>query len=447
MAVLNRHLLNHQKMTYNQYITEAEHAVLALCKRLDRYAHKLTTEELQSDAECTRLGLKEPNDVVAVIEHMKVKLQRGVKPVENEVIFNTGPHHDDIMLGIMPLINRQLRCPSNEVHFGIATSGYNSVTNDYLVKAIADTLEYLHQGEIQMVRYPDFFEQGYRFKRDKDVYHYLDNVAGKNAHEMRRGFCHRFLRNAVGIWQPNSLDELVARFDDAQQLLANEPQKAHDDPELQQLKGMIREFEEELVWAYTGVSVKNVHHLHLGFYKDSHDFPNRERDVEPVLRQLRAIKPTTITVTMDPMDVGPTNTHYKVLQTVAKAIEVWNEEADLSQLKILGYRNVWSTFAPEDADILVPVTLNSFAVIEKAFRDSYLTQVEAEFPNPNFDGTFSELSESIWVRQLKDVQLLLGKDYFYENPHPLIRATHGLIFLKQMTVSEFLAEAERYKKL
>ena len=433
-------------MNYNKYIAEAERAILALCKRLNRYAHKLTAEELRSDAECTRLGLTEPKDVIAVIDHVKVKLQRGVKPFENEVIFNTGPHHDDIMLGIMPIINRQLRCPSNEVHFGIATSGYNSVNNDYLSQAIADTLSYLRQGEIQMVNYPDFFEKGYLFKRDKDVYHYLDNVAGKNSHEMRRGFCHRFLRNAVGIWRPNNLDELVARFEAAQQLLANEPQKAHDNPELQQLKGMIREFEEELVWAYTGVSVKNVHHLHLGFYKDSHDFPNRERDVEPVLQQLHAIKPSTISVIMDPMNVGPTNTHYKVLKTIAKAIEAWNEEADLSQLKIMGYRNVWSTFALEEANTIVPVSLNNFAVIEKAFRDSYLTQVEAEFPNPNFDGTFSELSESIWVRQLKDVQLLLGKDYFYENRHPLIRATHGLIFLKQMNVSEFLYVADQMKR-
>ena len=148
-------------MNYNEYIAEAERAILALCKRLNRYAHKLTAEELRSDAECTRLGLTEPKDVIAVIDHVKVKLQRGVKPFENEVIFNTGPHHDDIMLGIMPIINRQLRCPSNEVHFGIATSGYNSVNNDYLSQAIADTLNYLRQGEIQMVNYPDFFEKGY----------------------------------------------------------------------------------------------------------------------------------------------------------------------------------------------------------------------------------------------------------------------------------------------
>lgn len=433
-------------MTYNEYIKQAERAVLALCQRLNRYAHKLTAEELQGDPECRRLGISTPDDVRPIIEHMKVKLQRGIRPYKDEVIFHTGPHHDDIMLGIMPLINRQLRYPSNEVHFGIATSGYNSVTNEYLTELINDTLEMIRAGEIQMVNYPNFFAEGYAFKRDKDVYHYLDNVAGKNAHEMRRGACHRFLRNAVGIWRPDNLQALEARFDEALRLLANDPDKAHDDPDLQQLKGAIREFEEELVWAYTGMTVKNVHHLHLGFYKGGGEFPDRQRDVEPVLQQLRSIKPTVLTVIMDPMGVGPTNTHYKVLQTIAKAVSIWNEEADLSQLKILGYRNVWSTFEPEEANIIVPVSLNSFAVIEKAFRDSYLTQVKAEFPNPNFDGTFSELSESIWVRQLKAVQLILGKDYFYENTHPLIRSTHGLLFLKQMNVEEFLRAADELRQ-
>ena len=419
--------------------------MLALCKRLDRYAHKLTAEDLAGDAACAKLGLCETQDVQKVIEHTKVKLQRGIRPFKDEVIFHTGPHHDDIMLGIMPLINRQLREPSNEVHFGIATSGYNSVTNEYLIEAISDTLRYLDQGEIQMVRYPDFFEQGNKLKRDKDVYHYLDNVAGKNDHEMRRSFCHRFLRNAVATWRPVDLNTLLARFHESLDYLTNEPEKAHNDPDLQQLKGMIREFEEELVWGYAGVSVKNVHHLHLGFYHDSHDFPNPQRDVEPVLNQLRTIKPTVITVIMDPMNAGPTNTHHKVMQTVARAISLWNEEADLTQLKVLGYRNVWSTFSFEDANIFVPVSLNSFAVIEKSFRDSYLTQVKAEFPSPDFDGPFSELSERIWVRQLKDIQLILGKDYFYTNAHPLIRATHGLIFLKQMTAGEFIAASEEMR--
>ena len=172
----------------------------------------------------------------------------------------------------------------------------------------------------------------------------------------------------------------------------------------------------------------------------THWEPNLARDVQPILIQLRTIRPTVITVAMDSVGLGP-NTHYKVMRSIAEAVRLWNEETDLSGLRIFGYRNVWSTYHPAEANVYVPVSLNAMAVFEKAFKDSYLTQVKAEFPNPDFDGPFSELAESIWAKQYKDVQFILGKDFFYGNAHPLIRATHGLLFLKEMTVEEFLEEA------
>ena len=135
------------------------------------------------------------------------------------------------------------------------------------------------------------------------------------------------------------------------------------------------------------------------------------------------------------------------MHSIAEAIRLWGTEADLSKLRIFGYRNVWSTFHPAEANVYVPVSLNAFAVFEKAFKDSYLTQVKAEFPNPDFDGPFSELAETIWVKNYKDVQFLLGKDFFYESDHPLIRATHGLIFLKEMTAEGFVALAESMKTM
>ena len=35
--------------------------------------------------------------------------------------------------------------------------------------------------------------------------------------------------------------------------------------EIQKLKGMIREFEEKLVWTHSGVELENINHLRLGF--------------------------------------------------------------------------------------------------------------------------------------------------------------------------------------
>lgn len=432
---------------------KTERAVLGLCKTLNRYAHKLTLEDLQNDPRCAKIPDLSLDTVQLVVNDVETKLWRGVKPFENEVIYHTGPHHDDIMLGIMPLISRQLREPSNEVHFAIMTSGFHSVTDEFLQKALEDTLDFLHQGQIQMVRYPDFFDKGYRFKQEKDIYHYLDNVARKNPVEMRRGFCHRILRDAVGLWRLKSVEDIKARF---QTEIENLRKRQPNSTEIQQLKGQIREFEEELVWAYAGTSLRHIHHLRLGLYnatevpepvegpKQSWS-PNRERDVEPILNQLRELKPTVITVAIDSAGLGP-NTHYKVMQSIAEAIRLWNEKDDLSKLKVFGYRNVWSTFHPAEANVYVSVSLNAFAVFEKAFKDSYLTQVKAEFPNPDFDGPFSELAEMIWVKQLKDVQLILGKNFFYENDHPLVRATHGLIFLKEMTAMEFVDWAEEMKK-
>ena len=427
---------------------KTERAVLGLCKTLTRYAHKLTLEDLQNDPRCAKIPNLSLDTVQQVIDDVEAKLWRGVKRFENEVIYHTGPHHDDIMLGLMPLISRQLREPSNEVHFAIMTSGFHSVTDEFLLKALEDTLDYLHQGRIQMVHYPDFFDKGYRFKQEKDIYHYLDNVARKNPVEMRRGFCHRILRDAVGLWQLKSVKDIEVRF---QTEIDNLRKHQPNSPEIQQLKGQIREFEEELVWAYAGTSLKHIHHLRLGLYNDKTSTsqqvqspwcPNRERDVLPILNQLRELKPTVITVAIDSAGLGP-NTHYKVMQSIAEAVRLWSEETDLSHLRILGYRNVWSTFHPAEANVYIPVSLNAFAVFEKAFKDSYLTQVKAEFPNPDFDGPFSELAELIWVKQLKDIQLILGKNFFYENAHPLIRATHGLVFLKEMNGKEFVDLAEK----
>ena len=209
--------------------------------------------------------------------------------------------------------------------------------------------------------------------------------------------------------------------------------------EIQKLKGMIREFEEELVWANYGVRVKDVHHLRLGFYKGDifTEQPQKKRDVAPILDQLRELQPTVITLAMDPEGSGP-DTHYKVLQSIAEAVRMWNKEADLSNLRIWGYRNVWYRFNLAEADIIVPVTLNSMSILNSTFMNCYLSQKDASFPSYEYDGPFCELSQKIWVEQHHDLQLMLGRDYWYRNKNPHLRAVHGAVYLKEMNVDSFL---------
>jgi len=422
-------------------------AIIGLCKKINKYAHRLTLEDLLNDERCRRIPNVSLDTVKEVIKVTEDKLMRGSIAPKNEVIYNTGPHHDDIMLGLLPLNNRQTRDASNTVHFAVMTSGFNSVTNGFVKESLEHTLDFIEKGKIQMLKYADFFDSGYKMKYDKDVYHYLDNVARKNAEEMRRGFSHRIVRDIVVIWGVKNTEELKHVINEQLEILKNSYDGEKNSLEMQRLKGMIREFEEELVWAYTGTQVKNVHHLRLGFYQASlfSQGPDYQRDILPILNQLREIKPTTISVVIDPEGSGP-DTHFKVLQAVAGAVTEWNKEADLSSLKIIGYRNVWFKFHPAEASTYIPVSLNAMAVIEKSFASSYLTQVKAEYPSPDFDGSFSELAESIWVSQLKDIQLVLGKNYFYEHESPLIRSTHGLIFTKEMNVKQFCEFAESMRK-
>jgi glucosamine-6-phosphate deaminase len=160
---------------------------------------------------------------------------------------------------------------------------------------------------------------------------------------------------------------------------------------------------------------------------------------------LKRINPTVISLTFDPEGSGP-DTHYKVLQTLAEALLQWREEKDLSSLRIIGYRNVWYKFHPSEANIFTPVSLNSMAILDWSFRNCYISQVDASFPSYELDGPFSELSQQIWVDQFKRVQLILGKDFFYDNESPKMRATHGMIYHKEMTTDEFLAYARELEK-
>jgi glucosamine-6-phosphate deaminase len=426
---------------------KTEKAVFDLCMKIDRYAHKLTIDDLKNDRYCSIIPDLSMKKVDEVIESTKRKIDAGLKKEENQVFLHTGPHHDDIMLGIFPNIIPQLREKSNSFYFSIFTSGFTAVTNIMLQNLLEETLSLISQGKIQMLKYPDFFDQGYMYKFDKDVSHYLDKIADRDRKGMLRGVCHRLTRVMVDIYKLRSEKELTDRIKLNIERLRSSYSGEKNPPDIQKLKGMLREFEEELVWAHYGVRVKNIEHLRLGFYTGDifTPQPSRERDVQPIVDMLRRIQPTVISLTFDPEGSGP-DTHYKVLQALAEALRQWKKERDISNIRIIGYRNVWYRFHPAEANVFTPVSLNSMAVLDWSFRNCYISQVDASFPSYELDGPFSQLSQQIWVDQFKQVQLILGKDFFYDNESPKVRATHGMIFHKEMTPEEFLRHARELEK-
>lgn len=426
---------------------KTERAVIDLCRRIDKYGPNLDLADLRSDPHCRLIPDLSLDTVRAVRDSIEAKILRGLRPEEGQTFYHTGPHHDDIQLGLQPHINRTLRGEGNRSLFSVLTSGFTAVTNDFITRTLASTRRLLDGGRIQMVEYPDFFESGYRYKWDKDVYHFLMNVASEDPDGRERGLAHRVVRAIVSIWEVGNREELRDTIDAILAEIAESYDGQKNPPRIQKLKGMVREFEEELVWAHSGVQVKNVRHLRLGFYTGDlfTEPPNRSRDVAPILEEFRREKPTVISLALDPEGSGP-DTHYKVLQAIADAVRLWGEEEDLSGLRIWGYRNVWFRFAPSDANVIVPVSLNAMDVLDKSFSDSYLSQVDASFPSYEHDGKFSTLAKRIWVEQLQTIQYLMGKEYFYTHDDARIRASHGLIFFKEMNVDEFLTQARELEK-
>jgi glucosamine-6-phosphate deaminase len=329
----------------------------------------------------------------------------------------------------------------------VLTSGFTAVTNDLLRHLLEATLNLIRIGKVEMLRYPDFFEKGYKYKFDKDVSHYLNKIAANDEEGKLRGICHRMTRMVVQQYKLKSEEELIARLEKNIELLRTSYSGEKNPPDIQKLKGMLREYEEELVWAHYGVKVEDIEHLRLGFYTGDifTPQPEKSRDVMPILKMLRKIQPTVISLAFDPEGSGP-DTHYKVLQAIAEALRQWKKEKDLSNLRVIGYRNVWFKFHPSEANVFTPVSLNSMAVLNWSFKNCYISQVNASFPSYEFDGPFSDLSQKVWVEQFRKIQLILGKDFFYDNESPKIRATHGMIYYRDMSTEEFLLQARSLEK-
>ena len=438
------------EMYYNRGSWSGEktaRSIIDFCKANNIYGPKLTVKQLRTGRETGRIPDLGDSTLPSLIKATEEKINKGLKRLTDEVFLHTGPHHDDILLGMLPYIAHHIREASNRFKFVNFTSGFTAVSNAFLLDVLKRTRSFLDEGRIEMVRYKDFFQSGYQFKRAKDVYHYLNQTAANDKKGMRRGFCHRLVRNLVDIYEIASLKSLNRRIDMLIKTIETTYDGAKDAPDIQQLKGRIREFEEELSWANFGVRMENIHHLRLGFYTGDifTEIPEKKRDVEPFLHLLREIQPSIISLALDPEGSGP-DTHYKVLQIIAEALRIRKEEVDFSDIKIWGYRNVWYRFHPAEADIIVPVSLNSMAMLKETFLKCYPSQADASFPSYEHDGPFNALIQRIWVEQLKDIQLLMGKEFFYLNDHPRIRASHGLLYLKEMSVEHFLDRARKLEE-
>ncbi len=427
-----------------------ERALINVAVKNDKKIIELTQADLKKDIftkEILRRSGKDYTKILRSVESsLMSKIDAGIKPITNVTFMHTAPHHDDIMLGYLPYINHLVRTPLNTHYFAYMTSGFNAVTNYYVLNLLENLLKYLEKPGFRQLLEEGYF-RGRSSNRDWDVYHYLDGVASHSRTIKDEANARRLLRILIYLYEEESIEHLKDRIKELVDYFRTQYPGKKDLAHIQMIKGMIREWEADLLWAHLGFDSKSVKHLRLGFYKGDMftEDPEFVRDVRPIRQLMEQITPDVVTLAFDPEGSGP-DTHYKVMQAIAEALKEYMKKKGRKEPEIWGYRNVWYRFHPTEANVYVPVSLNSMAVMESMFMYSFGSQRDASFPSYELDGPFSRLAQKIQADQFQTLKTCLGDDYFNENTHPRLRACHGLCFIKKMTVPEFLEQTTALKK-
>ena len=361
-----------------------------------------------------------------VYDRVVVKLQNGMQCAHEKRILHTAPHHDDIMLSYYTYIQRMLHCTTNLFLF--VTSGFNSVTNRYMLGILKGI------DAVFITKYEDaIFKDSYESVLQKFVQAFAENNAVEKK-IIERIIMARNIKDIYEAYSPQVLEDTTAWL--WYGYFPHVYPGKKDTLQVQMLKGAMRESEEDRTWSISGVSLSRIVHLRSRFYTGDYFTPQPtiHADARPIASFFQAYLPDIITVALDPEGTGP-DTHYKVMQVVAEALRMYT--GDKERMQIWGYRNVWHRFMPHEATHMIIIKEEEIEKMEQVFLACFSTQKSASFPAIHFDGPFSELMRKQLHEQYATLQTLLGKD------HHLLQKGVGCIFLKAMNCEEFLHRAQR----
>ncbi len=430
---------------------DVEKALMTLAVRHKKRLLDLTDDDCSGDplASAALARRSEPLETLARMTYDRLvsKIENGLRVYKNKCFLHTEPHHDDIMLGYFAQVVRHFRRMTTEHHFVTLTSGFTAVTNEFMRGQIADLRRFLGTDEFRELIGQSYFAQNNMIDRNRDVWQYLDGVAGRNDYDKADGCARRMLRNLIELFGADRLAHVDRHLTELDDYFTSTYPGKKDPEHIQKLKGMCREWEAECLWGYYGWQCENVRHLRLGFYTGDifTKEPTMDQDVPPIIAELQRVDPDVVTVAFDPEASGP-DTHYKVMQALSEAIRLHLKTRDKADLKIWGYRNVWFRFDPSEANVFVPVTLAMFSILHDAFMNSFITQKAASFPSPEHDGPFSQLAQRIQVEQYRKIKTCLGREWFHNHPSALIRAARGLVFLQEMSPEQFFTSCRELRQ-
>lgn len=425
--------------------------VMDLSLATQKRIRDLTLQDFKQD----RFGAELLRKTRATADELKTRvertvldnLRRGNMPIEDKTFLHTAPHHDDIILAYLPFFTHLVRRSSTKHSFAYMTSGFNAVTNRYMSTVVEDLCTRLGRGDFDEQLKAGGFDPANVRARDHDTAYYLEGAARHHEAKKSEATARRLLRNSVELFEEENGANLRQRLQELHNYFSTQYPGKKDIPIVQHLKGRMREWESDLKWAYYGFTGASVRHLRLGFYKGDifTEIPTADRDVPPIVNLLEEVNPDIVTVAFDPEGSGP-DTHYKVLQATAEALKIHEKSTGRKDIRVLGYRNVWFKFHPSESNFYVPESMRHLNDMEACFDTCFTTQSTASFPSHEYDGPFSKLARKIQVKQFEQIKTFLGENYFVHNEDHILRACCGVVYLCDMSLSEFYSKSAELRR-
>jgi glucosamine-6-phosphate deaminase len=357
------------------------------------------------------------------LKEIKLNTQKMlIQKVENKIllkngttILHTSPHFTDVFLSYFPLANKLIGTYQNI--FCSITSSYTTVTNMFLkehlekIKSLKETYANELNRDFNFLFFQ--FKEAYNSKSGERLKYLENSLIAKKIAE---------------IYKTASPEEFFSKLDEIIYQMDNTPPGQKNPPQIQNLKGAIRELEEERSWYLSGVPLKDLIHLQALFYTGNvfNIYPQKS-DIERMRQILEKTKPDIISLALDPEGTGP-DSHFKTLILITTALQL----ANLEKISIWGYLNVWHSFNFREANLFYLVSKEEFDILNDIYSASFSSQKKGSFPSSSYMGTLSQYAEEIEVEQLQNLKILLGENFFKKHLDKKIRNAHGLILIKEI---------------
>jgi len=126
--------------------------------------------------------------------NIEKKILTNLDNLNKKIFLHTSPHHDDAILGYLPLISDLISTNKTNHYFATATKGFNGVRNSYLLEQIENLESLIEKKQLRPIE--NIISSNY----DSEIQLYLLGLMENNNDKMKRALALRTIRNLIKIY-------------------------------------------------------------------------------------------------------------------------------------------------------------------------------------------------------------------------------------------------------